>query len=225
MQNPLPALRVQTRLLGQLKFYKPQTHNNQWGNMDDTKEAVLTYETLYEVLRKEKSRDETLSKNDIFSQSERDKLHIQLANVRKILRDIYDIRERKIINMAVNTSRTKTHIVDTAHLLPQEQSLFKSLNEVLGQHRSGIIQKILELREIEIMPLVLPLPETNVQETTPAETPADESPTKHVKFLDTIEQLVGEELEMYGPYAANDEAELPRALAEILISQGKAVEL
>lgn len=218
--------------------------------MDDTKEAVLTYETLYEVLRKEKSReelqkvdaaffknvlsylkdkqqayDETLSKNDIFSQSERDKLHIQLANVRKILRDIYDIRERKIINMAVNTSRTKTHIVDTAHLLPQEQSLFKSLNEVLGQHRTGIIQKILELREIEIMPLVLPLPETTIQETTAAQTQASESPTKHVKFLDTIEQLVGEELEMYGPYAANDEAELPRALAEILISQGKAVEL
>ena len=218
--------------------------------MDDTKEAVLTYETLYEVLRKEKSReelqkvdfaffkdvlnylkdkqkayDETLAKNDIFSQSERDKLHIQLANVKKILRDIYDIRERKIINMAVNTSRTKTHIVDTAHLLPQEQSLFKSMNEVLGQHRTGIIHKILELREIEIMPLILPLPETTQSEPAIQETQSETATTKHVKFLDTIEQLVGEELEMYGPYAADDEAELPRALAEILISQGKAVEL
>ena len=64
-----------------------------------TKEVVLTYETLYEILRKEKSReelqqldehfladalnyfrekqqayDDNLTKNDIFSQSERDRL-------------------------------------------------------------------------------------------------------------------------------------------------------
>ena len=217
------------------------------GAANQAEAVVLTYETLYEMLRKEKSReelqkvdanfhpdvlkyirekqqayDDSLAKNDIFSQSERDKLHIQLSNIKKILRDLYDLRERKIINMAINSSRVKTHIVDSAHLLSPEQSLFSSIHAVLSTHRTGIVNRMLELRDIELMPVVLP-----VFEAKPAETfvePAQSS-TKHVKFLDSIEQFVGEELEMYGPYAADDEAELPRELADILIGQGKAVEL
>ncbi|RJQ19923.1 DNA replication complex GINS family protein [Candidatus Woesearchaeota archaeon] len=210
--------------------------------------VVLTYETLYEILRKEKNRDElqkidsnfladalnylrekqqayddTLAKNDIFSQSERDKLHIQIANIKKILRDLYDLRERKIINMAINSSRIKTHILDSQHLLPPEQSLFQSIHTVLLQHRQGIVNRIIEARDVELMPVVLPPPELHTPETF--ESPANTSTTKHVKFLDTIEQFVGEELEMYGPYAANDEAELPRELADVLIGQGKAAEL
>ena len=216
-----------------------------------SKEVVLTYETLYELSRKEKSKeelqkidskffldalayfknkhqayDETLTKNDIFSQSERDKLHIQIANIKKILRDLYDIRERKIINMSINVSRTKAQIFDVAHLLPQEKSLFESLNAILNQHRTGIIHRVLELREPELLPIMLPMP-TMTTEEQKAET--FEEPNipdrKHVKFLDQIESFVGEELETYGPYATNDEAELPRELADILISQGKAVEL
>lgn len=210
--------------------------------------VVLTYETLYEILRKEKNHDElqkidsnfftdalnylrekqqayddTLAKNDIFSQSEREKLHIQIANIKKILRDLYDLRERKIINMAINSSRIKTHILDSQHLLPPEQSLFQSIHTVLLQHRQGIVNRIIEARDVELMPVVLPPPELHAPETV--ESPANTSTTKHVKFLDTIEQFVGEELEMYGPYAANDEAELPRELADVLIRQGKASEL
>ena len=133
------------------------------------KEVVLTYETLYELLRREKSReelqkldegfikdtlnylrekqqayDDNLTKNDIFSQSERDKLHIQIANIRKILKDLYDIRERKIINMAINKSRTNSHIVDTQNLLSQEQVMFESLHSVLSQYRTGILHRMLE---------------------------------------------------------------------------------
>ena len=212
----------------------------------EVKEVVFTYETLYEFLRREKSReelqkidfhffrdvlnylrekqqayDESLSKNDIFSQSERDKLHIQLANIKKILRDLYDIRERKIINMSVNTSRVKTHIVDTANLLPQESALFQSLSAVLSQYRTGILHKLIELREPDIMPIVLPVPEVPKEPEAATVQPTN----KHVKFLDKIEQFVGEELEMYGPYEANDEATLPSELADVLIGQGKAVEL
>lgn len=208
------------------------------------KEVVLTYETLYEMLRKEKSRDElqkldenffkdtlnylrekhqsyddNLTKNDIFSQSERDKLHIQLSNIKKILRDLYDIRERKVINMAINKSRTQTMIVDTANLLPQEQPFFESLHSVMTQYRTGILHRMLELRELDILPIVLPLPEEQKEETAPPE-----QSTKKIKCLEQVDQFYGEELESYGPYAQNEEAILPEQLANILISQGKAVE-
>jgi len=218
------------------------------GALDQAQQVVLTYETLYEILRKEKSReelqkvdthflkdllqylrekqqayDDTITKNDIFSQSERDKLHIQLHNIKKILRDLYDLRERKIINMAINSSRIRTHIIDTENLQSFELALFQSITAVLTQHRTGILHRIVELREPDILPIILPLPEPPKEETPaiPTETPV----TKHVKFLENTDQFVGEELEMYGPYATNDEATLPSDLADVLISQGKAAQL
>jgi DNA replication initiation complex subunit (GINS family) len=210
------------------------------------KEVVLTYETLYELWRREKSReelqkldegffkdtlnylrekqqsyDDNLAKNDIFSQSEREKLHIQLANIRKILRDLYDIRERKIINMAINKSRTNSQIVDTAHLLAQEQAMFESLQSVLSQYRAGILHRMLELREPDVMPIVLPLPDAPHEEI-----PAPlEHGMKKIKCLDNIEQFYGEELEQYGPFKADEEITLPEQLADILVSQGKAIEI
>ena len=209
--------------------------------MENDKEVTLTYETLYEILRKEKSRDElqkldpaflrnilnylkekqqsyddNLTKNDIFSQSERDKLHIQIANIKKIMKDLYDIRERKIINMAISKSRTNAHIVDMENLHAQETAMFESISSVLTQYRTGVLHRILEQREPDILPIILPLP----QET---EQLKDEK--IQVKFTDKVEQFVGKELELYGPYEANDEATLPNDLAEILITQGKAISL
>jgi len=206
-----------------------------------TKEVVLTYETLYELLRREKTReelpqlderyfqdaltyltekqqsyDDNIVKDDIFSQSERDKLHIQLTNIRKILRDLYDYRERKIINMAINKVRTNAQIADAAHLLPQERALFDSIVATLKTHRVGILQRLLEQR----MPDIIPIVEEKVEEVQ--EAPVESTPKK-VKFTESVEQFVGEELEEYGPYEAEQEAELPPDLANILISQGKAV--
>lgn len=213
--------------------------------MENTKEVVLTYETLYELLRKEKARpelgkldenflsealnylkekqqsyDDNLVKNDIFSQSERDKLHIQITNIRKIMRDLYDLRERKILTMAVNHSRTGAYISDTAHLQPSEQDMFNATCTILKQYRTGVLHRLLELREPDIMPAILPIPgkKEKIQEKS------IEDNAKTVRFLDTVDQFVGEELETYGPYNPNDVASLPQTLANILIEQGKAVE-
>ena len=211
------------------------------------KEVVLTYETLYEFLRREKSREElqklderflkdtltylrekqqaydyNLTKNDIFSQSERDKLHIQISNIRKILKDLYDIRERKIINMSINRSRTNTQLVDTSNLLTQEQAMFGSLHSVLSQYRTGILHRLLELREPDVLPIVLPLPNEAPPEEIPAPLPHG---IKKIKCLDTIEQIFGEDLEPYGPIQADEEVSLPGIVADVLINQGKAIEL
>ena len=210
------------------------------------KEVVLTYETLYELLRREKSReelqkldegfikdtlnylrekqqayDDNLTKNDIFSQSERDKLHIQIANIRKILKDLYDIRERKIINMAINKSRTNSHIVDTQNLLSQEQVMFESLHSVLSQYRTGILHRMLELREPDVLPIVLPLPVEEKKEEILAQLPTG---MKKIKCIEAVDTFFGEELEQYGPFKQDEEITLPEQLADILVSQGKAVE-
>ncbi|MBW3018820.1 hypothetical protein KY329_01370 [Candidatus Woesearchaeota archaeon] len=200
----------------------------------ENKEVIITYETLYEALRKEKTKqelqkldstfyndvleylkdkqkthDDNLSKNDIFSQSETEKTQVQIANIKKLIKEIYDLRERKIINTALNKSRTKSNIIDTSTLLPEEKAMFDSMTAVLDQYRLGVLQKVQTLRTPDV-----------VIQHTPA------SPEKkNVKFLDKIDPFADEDLEMWGPYDKNDEAELPSKVAEVLVKQGKAVEI
>ena len=49
--------------------------------------------------------------------------------------------------------------------------------------------------------------------------------TKFVKFVQPIEQFVGPELELYGPFEAEARAYLPTQIADILIGEGRAVEI
>ena len=205
---------------------------------EDSKEVVLTYETLYEILRREKSKeeiqkidnnffndvlnylkekqkayDDSLAKDDVFSRDEREKLHIQLNNIKRILKDLYDVRERKIISLGINRSRINSNVINTTNLLAEEKALFEGLVAVLQVHRHGIINKVLDLRQ----------PDISISENNKTEIPKPKDNITNVKFLDKIEQFVGKELELYGPFDKNDEAKLPRELADVLIKQGKAV--
>lgn len=207
----------------------------------EEKEIVLTYETLYEALRKEKSRDElqkldasfykdvltylkekqkthddNIAKNDIFSQSESEKTQTQIVNIKKLIKEIYGMRERKIINMALNKSRTQSNIIDTSSLLPEERSFYNSTLSVLDQYRNGVLMKINELREPSITGTIEE--EQNEEQKRP-------QTKKNVKFITQVDTFVDEDLEIHGPYDINDEAELPQKLAELLVSQGKAEEI
>ena len=114
------------------------------------KEVNISYETLFEMLRIEKNRDdlqqlpsvffddvlaylrekqqildESRVKEDLFSATERDKVSAEMANIKKILRELYERREKKIITMALNKSRTKSNIIDTSKLMKEEILLFQ----------------------------------------------------------------------------------------------------
>jgi DNA replication initiation complex subunit (GINS family) len=256
--------------------------------------VAITYETLYEILRSEKNKEELCeldeifyanvleylkektrileeasSKSDIFSLDEKDNTQVQLRNIRKIIREIYERREKKIINMALNKSRTNSDIIDTSNLLNPEQKFFQTLTGLFDKFRFGILAQILSLQEPdlsiecamelpeeaepdftpkEIKPevketkeeITTPEPETK-QEPLPVETSTEPKPTeetpvepekplesksvKKIKIIQPVEQLVGSELEIYGPYKEKDIAEVPSEIAEILIGKGSAVEV
>lgn len=206
------------------------------------KEVALTYEALYEILRREKSReelqelspgffqdvlnylkekqqiiDDTANKTDTFSLDEHEKTQLQLVNTKKLVRELYDRREKKILDMALNKSRTRSNLIDTTNLLGQEKYLFESIVSVLGSFRKKVLQRVLNLQPAE----------EAAQETTPREpqkSPEPASASKHVKFIKPVEQFVGEEGELYGPFQPEDKAELPRVIADILIKKGDATE-
>lgn len=204
------------------------------GEMAEQKEIVITYETLYEVLRREKSREalqklddrffddvltylnekqktyaESMQKNDMFSLSEREGIAVQLANIRRILKELYDRRERKIIDIGLNKSRTSSDVVDTTNMLPSEQLFFDSVIGLLSRFRQSVLLNIIEGKKPEIA--------THAKKVS--------ATVKQVKFLQDVDQLVGEEMELYGPFMRNDKAELPNTLANILIGQGSAQEV
>ncbi|MFH1511525.1 MAG: hypothetical protein ABIF10_07580, partial [Candidatus Woesearchaeota archaeon] len=113
-------------------------------------EITVTYETLFELLRLEKSRSElqklsptffvdvssyvadkqailseTEKKNDLFASAEREKIKVQLDNIRRLIKDLYDRREQKILLVAVNKSKTGSDIIDTGAMLKEERMLFE----------------------------------------------------------------------------------------------------
>ncbi len=135
------------------------------------KEVRITYETLYEILRREKSNDElqkldptfctdvmsylrekskmlqdAAGKFDIFSVNDRDSTQVQLNNIKRILKELYEKRERKIIEMALNKSRTNSSIIDTANLLDIERPIFNELIKTLDNFRKEILLAMIELR-------------------------------------------------------------------------------
>lgn len=138
---------------------------------DDSKEVRITYETLYEILRREKSTDElqkldhtfctdvmsylrdkakmladAAGKFDVFSVNERDSTQVQMNNIKRILKELYEKRERKIMDMALNKSRTNSNIIDTANLLDIERPIYNELIKTLDSFRKDILLAMLELR-------------------------------------------------------------------------------
>jgi len=224
------------------------------------KEVAITYETLYELLRLEKSREElqTLDhgflldvlnylrdkqkilddaerKQDMFSLDEREKTQVQLVNIRKIIRELYERREKKILDMALNRSRTKSNLIDTSTLLVHERYLFDSIVSVLDGYRGSVLHNILSMREpaltidqptspIIATPALAPEPQAVAQSLSDTP-PLPPAAFKYVKFTQPVEQFVGKELELYGPFQPEQKEQLPADIADILIEKGSAVEV
>jgi len=129
--------------------------------MDNIK---ITLETLYDILRNEKKRED-LQKleatffidvigylkekisfleqkgqdKDIFASGEKDKLEYELRSIRRILKEIYEKREKKIIDIALNKSRTGSDIIDTSSMLPEEKEFYLRTLRNLDEFRRGIL--------------------------------------------------------------------------------------
>ena len=216
--------------------------------MEETRINV-TYETLYELLRTEKGREElqklnssffsdvlnylqekkkilTDEKQDLFSFEEKEKTKKQLENIRRILSELYERREKKIINMALNKSRTNSNIIDMSSLLGEEKKLFDSLISLLGRFRKGIILNLLNEKmpvldeEKELKEIKGETAKIELEKETP-----EAKDSKLVRFLHGVPRFVGTELEEYGPFEKEDIANLPDEIASLLISKGRAEEI
>ena len=137
-------------------------------------------------------------------------------NARKILEDIHDRREKKIINYALAIARNNEKL-DVPEMTPEEHLLLEKLVETLKKYRGNIDNTSpSEAKEV---------PETEVVSAEEKED-LEDSETKlvQVKLLEELPQIVGADMEEYGPYSEGEVAEIPEENAKILIENKKAEE-
>lgn len=200
-------------------------------------EVIITYETLYEILRREKGREElsgldphfyrdvvtyliekqAILDNDtssLFAKEEAKKTTILMENIKKIIKEIYTIREKKLLSMAHDTVKVKEIIIDTTQMLPQEKTLYEKLVKELKNNRTGTLQKVLKLETPETI--------EEKQEEKPKDLKTDSSSGQLIRFMQEVPKFMGTDLQVYGPYQPEDMAKLPAEIAQLLIRKEKA---
>ncbi|MBI4152922.1 DNA replication complex GINS family protein [Candidatus Woesearchaeota archaeon] len=205
-------------------------------------EMAITFETLYDILMREKQQEELLQleptffqdvihylqekmvvwekiskETDLFSLGERDKVEAEIKNIRKLMKDIYERREKKIISIAVSKSRIG-HALDVNNLLKEEKQFLESVAAVLDQYRHGVLLNVLQMKtpQIEEQKLVVEVEQKKKEKT---------KETMLVRFIHAVPKFVGSDLAIYGPFDENDVASLPKDVSEILINKKRAEEV
>jgi DNA replication initiation complex subunit (GINS family) len=138
-------------------------------------EGQVTYEQLFDILRREKSRDELqkldgafydhvraflAGKEDVLRQEQPrgsalavQRAQIEYQNVRKILRELYDRRERKIVTMALHRTRTDSQLVGNDALLPEEKLFIEQLVHLFVQTREHVLSSIEMRAPVVVTPM------------------------------------------------------------------------
>lgn len=204
-------------------------------------EVIITYESLYELLRREKYRPELQkldptfyvnalnylkekqailgsqeSKDSIFAVNEVEKTRTQLRNVQSILKQIYEKREAKLIQLALFSSRNRASTGCESSLLPEEQAIFDSVRDVLSDYREGILFNLLSSNPTE-----LPLKKEKPLKIT-SEINKDKPDLIKVRILVAMPEFIGPDMQVYGPFDENQVAELPKEISGSLVANKQA---
>lgn len=185
---------------------------------------MITYQEVYDILRKEKynealqdlpenflselafyleEKKQVLDKqgNNLFSDTLK-ATRKQLDNTISIIKEIFSIRNKKILNLAFTAALTGVSKRDTDTLLDQEKKLFESTvthleenNKKILQYLDGNFEKKKDLKNL------------------------------FLRFKQEVPSILLPEGGEIGPFRAGDIANLPKDVAQILISDGKAIEI
>ncbi len=207
-------------------------------------EIALTFETLYDILMREKQREELVpldpqffqnvitylkdkisiwerisKESDVFSLGERDAVEAEIKNTRKVLKDIYERREKKIIGLAINKSRIG-HGLEAEHLLDVEKKFFDAMVGVFDSYRQGILVNVLNMNSpsVEEKKMV-------VEIAGEMKEPERQKETMMIRFIHAVPKFVGSDLAIYGPFDEDDVATVPKDVAQILITKKRAEEI
>ncbi|MBT4577134.1 hypothetical protein HOM13_00815 [Candidatus Woesearchaeota archaeon] len=202
---------------------------------------MLTFETLFELLRKEKINPElqkvedefynltsqyleekhavlkTEQSSDSIFSSDSKRTMLQLENAKKIIKELYEKRENKIVNLAMLSSRANIKETGT-NMLKEEKRLYRELLELLDVYRDGILHNMLKSKKILIKRKELLPKDIKTQQN-------ESQNGKMIRFLHSVPKFVADDLNIYGPFEQEDMSFLPKKTANLLINRKRAEEI
>ena len=208
-------------------------------------EIKVTYETLFDLLRREKGRNELQQLDSSFyedvslylkekidslssssSRGEQEKINIQLKNVKKILRELYELREKKIINLATSKVRTNSNLIDTSKLLSKEKELFDEACELFSKFKEKILEDVLRGEmvgsgkpSVSSGEVVKEEPKKSVSAESEDVSSSD---VVGVRILHDLPKFLGVDKKIYGPFKKGDETKMPFGTAKLLLDKKRA---
>ncbi|MBN1156036.1 hypothetical protein JXA85_00325 [Candidatus Woesearchaeota archaeon] len=203
------------------------------------KEVNISYETLFELLRREKSREEIQKLEESFvhdvnkylrekikllesdrtkiaqNPGEAEMIQTQIENTKRIVRELYERREKKILHMALYRSKIPLAKLSTENLLSFEKELLDRATGTLSDIKNGAMRQLFETGSSET-------PKASTQATAVV---AEKKEDYNIEFLEDVPEFVGLDFEPLGPFNKGDKAKLPDEIAMILENKGQAKKL
>ncbi len=225
---------------------------------------TFNYEDIYEISRNEKfSSDlQELTKEDLrkikeyfkekgkgtqsqnqstnlFATHNRAKVQIEISNASRVIKDLLERRERKLINRSVFNSRIENSIRDTSNMLEIEEELYDQLIFIIKRFRKGftatidndgnypskIMQKLKIREDIDIKTHFKEGQKTAKKEFKEAidkqvEKNKEESiDLEEYTITSDTPEFYGPNMNKYGPFITGDKVKLPREVIELLNAQ------
>lgn len=186
---------------------------------------IITYETIRAVHRAEKEDSlQELPKNFFESvknwlthkQNQKDTASLlELENAKKLVEDIINRRERKIVLAALRTLRGE---MPPRNLTDSEQKFFDEIVNSLKSFRQNTSEQILGYERIiedKIESAKSSMDDLKNLQSRP-------NGKMLVKVLIEVPRFVGSDMQYYGPLKIGDVLSLPNEVADILISRKAA---
>ena len=120
-------------------------------------EETITFELIRRIQREEQRSPKLVKLPDNFYKNinsylqqkkkliekEEKKVGVEIKNIERLIEDIYDRRERKILNLALIFARTN---IKPENLTDEEKEIFDQLTELITHRRVEILSSIFELK-------------------------------------------------------------------------------
>ena len=120
----------------------------------------------------------------------------EFSNMRRIVEEIFTMREKKILNKALIAVHTKE--VDKENMAKQELEMFGKLLKVLEEHSSTCRELFGEREQVK-------------EDVT-------------VEILSSVPTFVGADMKEYGPFSTGQKVSLPKKVAKLFITRKLAKE-
>lgn len=201
-------------------------------------EVIITYDTLSELLRREKFRKELQkleptffsdvikylgdkeaiiesqqTKTSLFS-SETEKTRKQLQNIRKILKELYEKRESKIIELALFSARLNKKEENLSAMMPEEVKIYNQLFDSLSFFRESILNNLINKQ----------LPDVNIEKPKGLKSKKKEEKIL-VRVKQPIPKFLGPNMQVYGPFEEEDLINLDEGIAQVLLNKNRVEEI